>query len=111
MAVATRRKIARSSPVPSAQGRAVGPGEREQGGLRPARVSVMSASRAGNNPPPGPMASQRSVSTAESSRVTSSRKYTLTSRDRPVRYPAAYLITPVRPSPYASLEALTSDPP
>jgi GAF domain/Stage II sporulation protein E (SpoIIE) len=56
VAVATRCKIARSRPVPTAPsgGRYV-PASLSKVACSPAGVSVMSASRAGNSPPPGPV--------------------------------------------------------
>lgn len=75
VAVATRRKIARSRPVPKApSGGRYAPASVSKVACSPAGASVMSASRAGNSPPPSPEVSHLSVSTAEPPRVTRSRK-------------------------------------
>jgi hypothetical protein len=78
----------------------------------PAGARAMSASRAGNSLPPGPMTSHSSASLADSPRVTTSRKCTSTSLDMPGTGPAGPTRTrPVSPSPWAPSDTPASNPP
>ena len=70
-------------PAQRTERRPVDAGQRQQRAPRPVGASLRSASRTGNNPPPGPVASQRSASPADLSVQDSSRTCTRTSLETP----------------------------
>ena len=87
----------------SSERRPVDPGQREPGGMLPGRGQRHVGIQGENGLPPGPVASHRSASTADSPRVTTFRKCTSTSLDMPGAAPSGPTRTrPVRSSPKLS---------
>ena len=110
MATATRRSTTRSSAAPTGpSGARYTPASAISVLDSPYGATVMSASSAGNSPPPVPAACHRSGSTADPLCVAMAPNCTSTSRDTAGTGPTR--ASPRSSSPNASRDALASHPP